>query len=197
MSQLVTQQSDHPRPWGIMAEFDTPAKIMQAAKHVHAAGYRHWDCHTPFPVHGLDKVMGIKPTILPVMVFFAGLTGCTLGLILQWFTNASTFDMWLIVFVRGYDFLISGKPMMSGPAWIPVIFESTILFAAVSTVALMLLMNGLPRLYHPTLKNRKFLRASEDRFFVVIEVRDPQFSQDQTEAMLKELDPISIEMLED
>lgn len=183
--------------WGLMAEFDTPAKTLDAAKKVHAAGYSRWDCHTPFPVHGLDKAMGVKATKLPILVFFVGLTGCALGLILQWFSNATAFDIWLIVPVRGYDFLISGKPLVSGPAWIPVIFESTILFAAVGTVALMLLMNRLPRLYHPTLKSERFLRVTDDRFFVVIEASDPKFSREQTEALLKELDPLSIEMLEE
>jgi len=183
--------------WGIMAEFDTTAKITHAAEKVRDAGFKQWDCHTPFPVHGLDKTMGVKPTILPVVVFLAGLAGCTMGLILQWFTNATVFDMWMIVPVSGYDFLISGKPLLSGPAWIPVIFESTILFAAVSTVALMLAFNKLPQLYHPTLKSQRFARAPDDRFFVVIEASDPKYSTQETESLLRELDPLSIEILED
>ena len=79
--------------WGLMAEFDSVDAIFEAAHRTRAAGFRWWDCHTPFPVHGLDKAMGIKPTILPILAFFGGLTGCVLGLILQWFTNASSFDM--------------------------------------------------------------------------------------------------------
>jgi len=163
---------------------------------VREQGYRWWDCHVPFPVHGLDKAMGVKATILPILVFFGGLTGCTIGAILQWFTNAESFEIWAIVAVRGYDFMISGKPFASIPAWIPVIFELTILFSALSAAGLMLLLNGLPMLYHPTLKNAKFARATDDRFFVVIQARDPKFSRAKTEAFLESLDPLSIEVLE-
>lgn len=182
--------------WGYMAEFDSPAAIMDAAKKVCSAGYRWWDCHTPFPVHGLDKAMGIKPTWIPIFVFFGGLTGLTIGLILQWYTNAVSWDMWALVWVRGYDFLISGKPMISWPAWIPVMFELTILLSALTTVGTVLLFNGLPSLYHPTLKSPKFARATDDRFFVVIEARDPKFSVTKTRELLESLKPLSVETLE-
>jgi hypothetical protein len=182
--------------WGLMAEFDSPAAIYAAAKRVRDEGYRWWDCHVPFPVHGLDKAMGIKPTILPILVFFGGLTGTIAGLVLQWYTNAASFDMWAVVWVRGYDYIISGKPMDSVPAWIPVIFELTVLLSALGCVGWMLLLNGLPRLYHPTLKSERFARATDDRFFVVIEARDPKFARARTESFLESLDPLSIEALE-
>jgi hypothetical protein len=182
--------------WGLMAEFDSPAAIYHAAERVRAEGYRWWDCHTPFPVHGLDKAMGVKPTILPILVFFGGLTGTVLGAVLQWFTNAESFDIWALVWVRGYDFLISGKPFASIPAWIPVMFELTILLSALGAVGWMLLLNGLPRLYHPTLKSERFARATNDRFFLVIEARDPKFTRSRTETLLQSLDPLSVEALE-
>lgn len=186
-----------PRIYGVMAEFETPAQIMDAAKKVRAAGYRFWDCHVPFPVHGLDKAMGIKRTILPILVFGAGLTGTTVGFCLQAFTNAASFSVWALVWVTGYPFLISGKPLMSVPAWIPIIFELTILLAALSTVGLMLLMNGLPRLSHPLLSNNRFRRATDDRFFIVIESRDPKFLRSKTEAFMKTLGAKHIEAVED
>ena len=108
--------------YGLMAEFDNTASLMAAAEKVREAGYEWWDCHTPFPVHGLDKAMGIRPTILPILVFFGGLTGVIVGALLQWFTNGSAFDFWALVPVRGYDFPISGKPLNSLPTWIPVMF---------------------------------------------------------------------------
>ncbi len=182
--------------WGLMADFDTPAAIFAAAKRVRADGYRWWDCHTPFAVHGLDKAMGIRPTILPVLVFFGGLTGAALGTALQWFTNATNFDVWALVMVRGYDFLISGKPVASVPSWIPVIFELTILLSALVAVGWMLLLNGLPWLYHPTLKNERFARATDDRFFIVIEARDPKFYRSKTEALLESLGASAVEPLE-
>ncbi len=186
--------------YGLMAEFDTPGALMSAAERVRDAGFRWWDCHTPFPVHGLDKAMGIKPTILPILVFCAGLTGTTLGMVLQWFTNGTSFNIWSGIpgiFVRGYDFFISGKPASSFPTWIPVMFELTILLAALSAVGLMLLFNGLPRLYHPCFKSKNFARATDDRFFLVIEARDPKFVRSKAEAFLGSLDPLSIEALED
>ena len=182
--------------WGYMASFDSSAAITEAAKRVRDEGYRWWDTHTPFPVHGLDKAMGIKPTILPILVFFGGITGTTLGVILQWFTNASSFDMWTGFWVRGYEFLISGKPMWSWPAFVPVIFELTILLSALGTVGWMLLLNGLPQFYHPTLKHPNFARVTNDRFYVVIEARDPRFSASKTKAFLESLNPIEIDSLE-
>ncbi|MBM4101169.1 MAG: DUF3341 domain-containing protein [Phycisphaerae bacterium] len=203
MSTLTAPNVDAPSatpsgaPYGLMAEFRTPAEIMDAAKRVHAAGYRYWDCHVPFPVHGLDKAMGVQRTILPVLVFGAGATGALVGFCLQAFTNAASFSIWALVWVTGYPFLISGKPLMSVPAWIPVIFELTVLVAALATAGLMLLMNDLPRLSHPLLANNRFRRASDDRFFVVIEARDPKFLRSKTEAFLKSLGPSHVEVVED
>lgn len=183
--------------YGVMAEFETPEAITKAAVKVREAGYRYWDCHVPFPVHGLDKAMGVRRTILPVLVFGAGATGAILGFTLQAFTNASSTSIWALVWVTGYPFLISGKPMMSVPAWIPVIFELTILLSALSAAGLMLLLNGLPRLSHPLLANNRFRRATDDRFFIVIEAKDPKFLRSKTEAFLASLGSKHIEVVED
>ncbi|MEK6249015.1 MAG: DUF3341 domain-containing protein [Planctomycetales bacterium] len=183
-------------PYGMMAIFDTPDQILEAARRTHDAGYRSFDCQTPFSVHGLDNAMGIRPTILPILVFLGGLTGAVAGLLLQWFTNASGFEAWLLVPIRGYEFLISGKPLMSGPAWIPVMFETTILFSAITTVVFMLLLNGLPRLYHPTLKSVHFARVTNDRFYLVIEARDANYSPSDTEEFMKSLKPSKIEVID-
>ncbi len=182
---------------GLLAEFETPGDLMHAAEKVRDAGYRWWDCHSPFPVHGLDAAMGIKRTILPVLVFCAGATGTMTALGLQAFTNSFSETIWAGVWVTGYPFHISGKPAMSLPAFIPVIFELTILFSALSCVSLMFLFNGLPRLYHPLFKSNRFRRASNDRFFIVIEARDPKFLPKKTEEFLKTLDPIAVEAVED
>jgi hypothetical protein len=185
------------RVWGMIAEFDTPADIMAAAQKVRAEGFRYWDCHTPFPVHGLDKAMGVKRTILPVLVFGAGFTGLLAGLGLQIFTNSLSLSIWALVWVTGYPFLISGKPLLSIPAFIPVVFEVTVLLSALSAAGLMLLMNGLPRLYHPLFTSKRFLRATDDRFFISIEARDPRFVRSRTEAFLQGLGAKSVEVIED
>ena len=185
------------RLYGYIAEFETPGDLMAAAEKVRDAGYRWWDCHTPFPVHGLDGAMGIKRTILPLLVFGAGATGTTVAFLLQSFTNSFGESIWAGVWVTGYPFLISGKPAMSLPAFIPVMFELTILFSALATVSLMFGFNGLPQLYHPLFRSNRFRRASNDRFFISIEARDPKFLPKKTEEFLKSLDPIAVEAVED
>jgi hypothetical protein len=182
---------------GLLAEFETPGDVLKAAKQVRQAGYRWWDCCTPFPVHGLDGAMGIKPTILPVMVFFAGLTGLIAAFVLQAFTNSTGMSVWAMVWVTGYPYLISGKPLLSIPAFIPVMFELTILFAALTCVFGMFIMNGLPRLHHPLLGNDRFRRATDDRFYIVIEARDPKFFRTRTEAFLESLGAVAIEEVQD
>jgi hypothetical protein len=181
--------------FALLAEFTTPAQIQHAAQQVRDAGYQWWDCCTPFPVHGLDKAMGIRPTILPVLVFFGGLTGTLLAIGLQVLTNSTRVDI-PFLFLHGYNFFISGKPFISGPAFVPVAFELTVLLSALSTVGLMLLLNGLPRLYHPLFKSVRFARVTDDRFFLVIEARDPKFSPQRTEEFLRSLHPVSIEAVE-
>jgi hypothetical protein len=181
--------------YGLMAEFASPADVLHAAEQVREAGYRWWDCYTPFPVHGLDKAMGVRTTILPIIVFFCGMTGTLLALALQTFTNSSGID-WSVIFLHGYPFSISGKPLLSIPAFIPVTFELTVLLSALGTVGFLLLLNGLPRLYHPVFKSARFARATDDRFFIVIEARDPKFVRTRTEEFMKSLHPISVEALE-
>ena len=196
-STTGTAPATRARVHGLLAEFHDPAALLHAAEKVRDAGYRYWDCHTPFPVHGLDQAMGIQRTLLPVLVFCAGAAGCTAGLSLQLFTNSFDFTVWAMVWVTGYPFLISGKPALSIPAFIPVIFELTVLFSALSTVGLMLLMNHLPRHHHPLFGSERFRRASDDRFFISIEARDPRFYRSKTEHFLKSLGATAVEAVED
>ena len=199
MSQVPAQRpapTTTDRLWGYAAEFTSPAAILHAAKKVADAGYKWWDCHTPFPVHGLDAAMGVKPTILPIIVFFGGLTGLLLACFLQVFTNSVEINLWAIVPVVGYQFEVSGKPLISGPAFVPVAFELTVLVSALTTVGSMFLLNGLPCLYHPVLKSPKLARITDDRFYLVIESRDPEFAEAKTRAFLESLDPESVESLE-
>lgn len=185
------------RLYGLIAEFKTPGDAMAAAEKVRDAGYRWWDVCTPFPVHGMDRAMGIRRTILPVIVFLAGMSGTMAAFILQSFTMATETPIWALVWVTGYPFMISGKPLISLPAFIPVMFEVTILFAALTTVFGMFIMNGLPRLHHPLFQSDRFLRVTNDRFFVVIEARDPKFIRGKTESFLRTLNPISIEAVDE
>lgn len=172
--------------WGVVAEFATPEELIEAAARVRDAGYRKWDCHTPFPVHGLDGAMGIRPTKLPWFVLAAGLTGCLGGVVMQWWMNAVD-----------YPIIISGKPHWSFPANIPVAFELTILLAALTAFGLMMVFNGLPQWSHPLFRNERFLRATNDRFFLSIEAADARFDVEKTDALLREAGSRNVEWVRD
>jgi len=179
---MSTADSTGTELFGLLAEFETVDRLLVAAETIRDAGYTKWDAHTPFVIHGLDAAMGIKPTKLPFLVFGAGLTGTAAGIALQWWTNAVN-----------YPFQISGKPLFSLPANIPVAFETTILFAAISALLGMLAFNRLPQLYHPLLANRRFARATDDRFFISVEAEDPEFDREKTSALLESLSDGTVE----
>jgi hypothetical protein len=159
--------------WGLLAEYATPDALVRAAEAVRDAGYTRWDAHTPFPVHGLDTAMGIRPTRLPYLVLGAALTGTTGGLLMQWWMNAVN-----------YPIIISGKPFNSLPADIPVTFELTVLLASLTAFIGMLVANGLPRFHHPLLVKDAFRRVTTDGFFLAIEAGDPRFEAGATERLL-------------
>lgn len=171
---------------GLLAEYQSVDQILKAARAVRRAGFARWDVHTPFPVHGIDAAMGIKPTILPWLVLGAGLTGLTTGLVMQWWMNAVD-----------YPFMVSGKPYWSLPANIPVIFELTILFSALTAIFGMLGLNRLPRLYNPLFKSERFRRVTTDRFFVVIDASDPKFDEQATTKLLTDAGATAVERVED
>lgn len=167
---------------GILAEFDAVDPLMHACQTVRDAGFTKWDAHTPFPVHGLDGAMGIKPTRLPWLILASGLTGLASGLLMQWYMN--TVD---------YPFLISGKPLFSLPAFIPVTFELTVLLSGFAAFFGSLALNGLPNFFHPLFLNERFKRATNDRFFVYVEAKDPIFDAARVERMLEGLQPLHME----
>ena len=182
--------------FGLAAEFSDTPGIYHAAEKVHAAGYKWFDCNVPFPVHGLDRAMGVKMTILPVLVFFGGLTGLILACCLQIFTNSLQLDLWALVPVIGYQFDVSGKPLLGPAAFVPVAFEMTVLFAALTAVFGTFVLNKLPMFYHPVLKHPDLVRATDDRFYLVIEAKDPKFRLDEVEAFLHSLEPDCVIALE-
>jgi hypothetical protein len=188
--------SEPKRLWGVLAEFEDVDHLLLAAERVRDAGFRRWDCYTPFPVHHLDDAMGQKPTILPWIVLVCGLTGLLTGVLLQWWTNASFVEA-APTFLQGYPYIISGKPIFSLPANIPVIFELTILFSALGAVVGMLALNNLPVLYHPLFKKPRFNRVTDDRFFIAIEAMDEKFEAEETKALLASLGATVVEDVEE
>ena len=186
MSTDNTTREDGAALYGYLVAFDKVDELLVAATRIRDAGYTRWDAHTPFVIHGLDAAMGVKKTVLPYIVFLAGLTGTAAGILLQWWTNAVD-----------YPFLISGKPLFSLPANIPVAFETTILFAAISALVGMLALNGLPQLSHPLFANRTFKRATDDRFLISIEASDPNFDTEKTRELLESLSGQPVEEIEE
>ena len=186
------------RVYGMMAEFDTVGEVVQAAEAVRDAGYRKFDVHSPFPIHGIDEAMGIRPTFLPWVTLIIGLTGTIAGAVLTIYTMGIYPDIAeLPEMLKGYEYLISGKPEISLPAYIPVIFETTILAAATATVVGMYLLNKLPMLYHPLLAKKAFRRATSDRFYLVIESRDQKYDPDRTADFLRDQGALGVDIVEE
>jgi hypothetical protein len=174
------------KPYGIIAEFETAAAIMHAAEKVRDSGFRKWDVFTPFPVHGMDRAMGLKNSKVGWFSFIGGATGYTSGMLMIWYLNAVD-----------YAIPIGGKPMFSPHGAFPPSYELTILLGAFGAIFGMLFLNRLPRLHHPLLKHERFKLATHDRFFVVIETGDPKFSETETRALLESAGSKHIELVED
>lgn len=196
VSQVRQSRETEPQAlYALLAEFDNVDDLLTAADGVRKNGFTRWDVHTPFPVHGMDDVMHVRPTRLPLIAFALGLMGTLGGLLLVWWTNATSFAVPYAL--RGYLFPIGGKPFFSLPANIPVIFETTVLLAAFGTVFGMFLLNRLPMLYNPLFKSERFRRASQDRFFIAIQADDPRFDTERTADMLLGFKATAVEEVHD
>lgn len=174
---------------GLLAQFDDPDTLVQACDNARQAGYKSMDAYSPMPIHGIDPAIGIKRTILPFIVLFFGLNALFVGLALQFYTNAA--DQSPIF--PGYAFYISGKPLLSLPANIPVTFEIIVLTSAFATFFGMWILNRLPRFANPLHRISRFSRATNDRFFLMIEEKDEKFNRTETEAQLNEWGATAIE----
>jgi hypothetical protein len=171
---------------GLLGEFTDVTSVYEAARKTRAAGYKVWDVHSPFPIHGIDAAIGIRPTILPWLVLCGGVCGAAGGFLLQWYCN--TLD---------YPLLVSGKPLLSLPANVVIIFESAVLCSALTAVFGMLGLNRLPLLYNPLFKSARFRRVTNDRFFIWIDVSDAKFDEQATAEFLKSVGAVSVERIED
>ncbi|MFN3193738.1 MAG: quinol:electron acceptor oxidoreductase subunit ActD [Aureliella sp.] len=174
--------SSEPKSHGWMAEYDDENKLLDACRKVRDSGYTQTDAFAPFPIHGIDEALGIKPTVLPWFSFCAGITGTTIAISMQIWMNAID-----------YPYIISGKPYISLPAFIPVAFELTVLFAAFTTVFAMLGLNGLPKFSNPVFTNPRFDRATDDRFFLWIDASDKYFNSDKVRSLLGETGALEVE----
>lgn len=183
--------------YGALASFDEPDDLIEAGKKLREAGYTKLDALTPFPMHAIDHALGIKKSHLGWIVVAVGLTGTAAAQLLQWYTGAGPTD--LLPYWTGlgsYPLVIGGKPLYDVTFSIPVTFELTVLFAAFATFFGLWALNGLPQLYHPSMKYSQAHRATDDRFILVVEADDPKFDARQTAEMLKSLGGKEVEVVE-
>ncbi|MEM9290905.1 MAG: DUF3341 domain-containing protein [Acidobacteriota bacterium] len=181
---MHTPQEESPL-YGLMAEFTTEYEFVEACERSYEAGYRKQDGFSPYPVEEASHALGHHKSWVPTLVLCAGICGACAGFGLQYWTQAVDYTM-----------NIGGRPFNSWPAFIPVTFEVTILFAGITAVVGMLALNGLPRPHHPVFNVPSFVRASRDRYFLLIEAEDPQFDREHTEAFLRSLDPTEVTEVE-
>lgn len=172
--------------FALIAEYPDTGSILKAAEKVRDAGYRNWDVITPFPVHGMDAAMGLKRSLVPLIAFGGGITGFLGAYLMIWYMNS--YD---------YPLIVGGKPYFSPVFSFPVAYELTILLAAFGAIGGMFLLNRLPMHHHPTLNYAQIERASNDRFFIVIESTDPLYAEDKTPSFLEEIGGSNIDRLHD
>src|SRR5919204_4158210 len=166
---------------GLMAEFDNPTALVEAADRSRREGYTVMDAYSPFPIEELNDALGLKRNPLPLIVLLGGIFGGGGGYFLEYWTQVIAWPM-----------NIGGRPFHSWPHFIPVTFECTVLGASLAAFVGMLALNGLPKPYHPVFNVRAFDRASRDRFFLGIESTDPKFDRRATESFLKDLHPLGV-----
>ena len=165
---------------GLLAEFKDVTSLYHAIGEVREAGYKNWDVYAPFPVHGADEQMGLKPSKIAFITGFAAAAGLTTAVLLQWWTSAVA-----------YPVTIAGKPNFAWEQFMPIMFELSVLFGGASTIIGMLAMNGLPRFNHPLFESDAFLRASDDKFFIAIEAKDKKYGD--AHGLLSKLGAVEIE----
>ena len=163
--------------YGLLAEFDSPTELVDAARAVRDAGYTTTDAFSPFPIHDIDEALGVKRSILPYLCFAGGIVGLLSGIGLQYFVH-----------VIDYPIIVGGRPHLSLPAMIPPAYELTILFTAFTAVFGMLFLNGLPRPYHPVFNLPRFALATREKFFLLIEANDEKFDYDETRKFMEGLE---------
>lgn len=170
----------------VLAEFETPADVLHAARAVRDAGYTRFDVHSPFPIHGMEKAMGAKDSPLGWIVSVFALVGALGALAMMTWMNGVD-----------YPFVTGGKPPGAIPSMAPVLFELTILFTAFGTVLGVQHLIRLPHHNHPIFESSRFTAATDDKFFLSVEAVDPKFDLDRVRALLDRSKAAHVEVIEE
>ena len=170
-----------PKMYGLMAEFNDTEVLLDSAHRTYAEGYRRMDAFSPMPIEGLAEAIGFTKNALPLVVFAGGVFGAIAGFMMQYYSA-----------VYDYPVNIGGRPMNSWPAFLPIAFETTVLFASLAAVFGMIALNRLPKPYHPVFNVQNFELASRSHFFLCVQSDDPKFDPIETRRFLEALTPIAV-----
>ena len=170
------------RIYGLLAEFKELKELLHAAKSVREEGFTDFDCHTPFPVHGLDDAMGLKRSVVGYIVGIGCFLGASGGLLIQWWSSTIA-----------YPIVISGKPFFSWQAYMIITFVLMILGGSFAALFGMFHLNKMPTFHHALFNSDNFKKATDDGFFLSIEYKDPLLELDETKELLESLGGINIE----
>ena len=178
----MAAEQEKQRVWGIIASFENAQDMYHACENIYEKKKRKFDSYTPFPVHGLEKVSGLKRSKIPIFTLIGGIAGFLLGNLIVWYMNE-----------LDYPLIVGGKPFFSPVFPFPISYEMTILFASFGTLAGMFIMNLLPRFHHPVFNHPEFESVTDDRFFVAIDRNDPKFNMEETHAYLAKLGATTVD----
>jgi hypothetical protein len=181
MKNLNGQDNMRKLSYGWLVEFKNPEPLVKAAHVLFSFGIRHMDAFTPYPLEDLPEAIGFTHENVGLFALLGGIGGGVFAFAMQTYAN-----------VIDYPLNVGGRPYYSWPAFIPVTFELMVLGAALSAAFGMLALNKLPTLWHPLFNSEQFLRASKDRFFLCLKSRDPKFELQKIQAILGELEPLSM-----
>jgi hypothetical protein len=166
----------------LLAEFADPTALVAAAAAMRDAGFVRWDAHTPFPIHGLEKAMGLGRSLVSLFCLVMGLGGAAFGMLMQWWVAS-----------EAYPLVVSGKPFFSWPAFVPIMFECGVLGGATGAILGFLVEARLPRHHHPLFASERFSRVTDDAFFLSIDTDDPRYDDGATSELLRRLGARSLE----
>jgi hypothetical protein len=164
----------------MVAELDYPTALVEAAKNIKEEGYRKLEAYTPYPIKDLHEIIHVT-NFVPLICLIGGLLGA-----------ATAWSMEYYIAAIDYPINVGGRPLYSWPAFIPILFELTVLLAGSFCFFGTLALCGFPRPHFPLFNLPQFADASSSRMFLCIDKTDPIYDSELTAKSLNELGPIGV-----